>query len=476
MPMLRCGNFILKNPNIIKTLIMSTEQVKKMMSVMDIFSLHQETFEEAKKKSNDESNNRATYLRLSQDGTYAVRILPLAPVIDAEGNATLDRKGYEYPVKELVLKIEDNSKKDAKGKAKTTFVNVCNAKYAFPKLTADLIDTYVATACDLYSDDEALCKKLKESSFNGGLKWDSKRSMYVYDMNKRSEGLQILQLSYAQYKELEGSKLQLWTKLSKNGQVPCPISSISDAYGLEIRRTTESKKTKYNFNIDVISGKDQLAEEELQALLDAPRLPEVLYRYTRFHLEATIVFLKQMDERMGISVMKEAAIADCIEQIKLLLPADDTSHFSFGGGTTSNASSNSEENALDALWNEYQALEDQGLDDKTEEGQNLRTSIKEYIEENGLDVRVGRSKSNLDLLNEIEDALADGGSATPAEEEDEEPAPVKAVEPAPEPEEEDEEEDEEPATPAPVRRQRSDDTNEPAARPERRSARPARRR
>ena len=96
---------------------------------MDIFALHQETFEEAKKKSNDESGNRAAYLRFSQDGTYTVRILPLAPVIDADGNATLERKGYEYPVKELVLKIED-SKKDAKGKPKITFVNVCNAKYA----------------------------------------------------------------------------------------------------------------------------------------------------------------------------------------------------------------------------------------------------------------------------------------------------------------------------------------------------------
>jgi len=52
---------------------MSTEQVK-MMSAMDIFALHQETFEEAKKKSNDESGNRAAYLRFSQDGTYTVRM------------------------------------------------------------------------------------------------------------------------------------------------------------------------------------------------------------------------------------------------------------------------------------------------------------------------------------------------------------------------------------------------------------------
>ena len=186
---------------------------------MDIFALHQETFEEAKKKSNDESGNRAVYLRFTQDGTRTVRILPLAPVIDADGNVRMDRKGYEYPVKELVLKIEDSKK----GKPKITFVNVCNAKYAYPTIPADLIDTYVATACDLYADDEALCKKLKESSFNGGLKWYSKRCMYAYDMDKRGDGLQILQLSYAQYKDLEDRKLKLWTKLSTKNNVPCPI-------------------------------------------------------------------------------------------------------------------------------------------------------------------------------------------------------------------------------------------------------------
>lgn len=455
---------------------MSTEQVK-MMSAMDIFALHQETFEEAKKKSSDESGNRATYLRFSQDGTYTVRILPLAPVIDADGNATLERKGYEYPIKELVLKIEDNSKKDAKGKAKITFVNVCNAKYAFPQLTADLIDTYVATACELYADDEALCKKLKESSFNGGLKWDSKRCMYVYDVDKRGDGLQILQLSFAQYKELEARKLQLWTKLSKNGKVACPISSISNAYDLEVTRKTEKKKTEYAFNIDTVSGVDPLNEDELQALLDAPRLPEVLYRYTRFHLEATIAFLKQMDDKMGISVMKEEAITDCIDQIKLLLPADDTSHFSVGGGKSNNATTNNEASGIDALWNEYQAIENQGLDDKSEEGQNLRASIKEYIEENSMNIRLGRTKTNLDLLNEIEDVLAEEEeNDTVQDEEEENKSTGRQV--TPEPEEEEEDEDAEPSdpTPAPSRRQRSDDTNEPALRPERRSARPARRR
>ena len=160
------------------------------------------------------------------------------------------------------------------------------------------------------------------------------------------------------------------------------------------------------------------------------------------------------------------------------MPADDQSHFTLGGGDAKNASANNDENGLDALWNEWQQLDDEGLDDKSDEGRNLRVSIKEYIEDNGLNITLGRTKTNLDLLNEIEDALAGDSSAAPAEEEEEEtPAPAPSRRSAPAPAEE-EEDDDEPAdtAPAPTRRQRSDDTNEPAVRTERRAARPARRR
>ena len=58
----------------------------KMMSALDIFKQSQETFEDAKKKSNEESGNKTKYFRLSQDGTFNVRILPLAPVIDKVTN------------------------------------------------------------------------------------------------------------------------------------------------------------------------------------------------------------------------------------------------------------------------------------------------------------------------------------------------------------------------------------------------------
>ena len=189
-----------------------TEQEKELkMSALDIFASTQETLEEAKKKSSEESRSRATYLRFKNDGTYAIRILPLAPVVDAEGKVLpMERKGYEYPLRSLMLKIVE-PQTDAKSKPKITYVTVCNAKHAFKdKIQADLIDTYVNRVCEVHADDAALCKKMREGSFSGGLRWDSKRCMYVLDLDNPGEGIKILQLSYSQYKDLEERKLNVW--------------------------------------------------------------------------------------------------------------------------------------------------------------------------------------------------------------------------------------------------------------------------
>lgn len=454
---------------------MSNEHLK---SAMDIFASVQESFGEAKKKMADESRQRNSYLRMSKDGTYLVRILPLAPEIDADGNVLpMKRKGYEYPLRDLLLKIEDTSSKDAKGKPKTLFVSVCNVKYAFPQLKNDLIDKFVEVASNKYADDEALIKKLKENSFSGGIRWSSHRCMYVLDVDNREEGIQILQLSFAQYKELEERKINLWQKLlKKNPNALCPISSPNGAYPIEIIRKTDAK-TNYSINIAVEEDKDELSEEELQALLDAPQLPTVLYRYTRYHLEATIVFLQQLQERFDIDVLEDEEIKDTIDQIKMVLPADDQSHFTFGG--SGNSSSNNNGNDIDALWDTYEQLQENGLEDRSTEGQELRASIKEFIEANGLNVRISRGKSNLELLNAIE---AEMNGDDP---EDVETTNSRASKPEPEDDddeddgnndasEEEEPEDDKPATP--TRRRRNDDTNEPAARPERRAARPTRRR
>jgi hypothetical protein len=443
---------------------MAEQEILKM-SALDIFAATQETFEEAKKKNNEESSTRITYLRFKNDGTYSVRILPLAPVINADGQALpMERKGYEYPLRTLMLKITD-TQADGKGKPKITYVSVCNAKHAFKdKIKSDLIDAYVNRACEIHADDEALCKKLREGSFNGGLRWDSKRCMYVIDLDNPGDGIKILQLSFAQYKDLEERKLNIWSKLNKGGQkVPCPISSIDSAYPVEIVRKTENGKASYSFNIDTISGQNKLDEETLQKLLDTPRLPESLYRYTRYHLEATIAYLNQLDEQYGIDIMHDGEVRDCIEQIKCLLPADDQSHFTIGHNKTDGDDKGATVETIDSLWERLDRLDEADLDDKSSEGQELRASIKEYIDNNDLDVRITHSKSNADLLQEIDDALNnDNKKDADKDEEDDEPAePV------------DDYDESEPSTRG---RERNDDTNEPAVRASRRDGRPSRRR
>ena len=268
-----------------------------------LFAENQETYEEAVKKSTDESQSfqRTKHFRMDSAGTYTVRILPLAPAEQPDGSYKLERKGYEYPVKTQVLKL-DNPRPTGK-KDKQFFVNICHSSYA--GLSVDLIDTYLQVAENKYGSDEKLMKKIKGSGFDGGLKWNSQRAMYILDLDNREEGIHLLILSYSQYKDLEDRKLAIWKKLlEKNPKCLCPISSLEDAFPVEITRKEENKKTTYTFNIDTISGAEPLSEEEVSSLLETQRIPAAIYRYSRFHMEATIEFLKQYDAKMEKKRMK----------------------------------------------------------------------------------------------------------------------------------------------------------------------------
>ena len=443
-----------------------------------LFAENQETYEEAVKKSTDESQSfqRTKHFRMDSAGTYTVRILPLAPAEQPDGSYKLERKGYEYPVKTQVLKL-DNPRPTGK-KDKQFFVNICHSSYA--GLSVDLIDTYLQVAENKYGSDEKLMKKIKGSGFDGGLKWNSQRAMYILDLDNREEGIHLLILSYSQYKDLEDRKLAIWKKLlEKNPKCLCPISSLEDAFPVEITRKEENKKTTYTFNIDTISGAEPLSEEEVSSLLETQRIPAAIYRYSRFHMEATIEFLKQYDAKMEMDVMSSKEITEAIEKIKMELHPDDKSHFSFDNKER-NSGDNEEpsDNELDSLWNLWEKLNERGIGDKSEEGQDLRDAIREYIDANELNVRVTRGKTNEDLLNDIEDALEvakdgsnneDDGTQSDTKPEDTPLEPEPEEEPAP--------------TLAPthaVRRrgEHNDDTNEPAANPvrERRATRPERRR
>lgn len=452
---------------------MSELENSAKMSMLDVFGSTQETFEEAKKKSSDESRKSTSYFRMAKDGTYNIRVLPLAPVQDAEGNWVLERKGYEYPTREFMLKFTIPSKT---GKDKPLYLSVCDARIALKKqgVDVDLIDTYLNTACDLHADDEAMCKKLRANGFSGGLKFDSRRCMYVLDMDDRKAGIQLLSLSYSNYKDIDDRKLATWEKSRKNNpKALCPISSPQGAYPLEVTRKTENSKTSYSFNIDIMAGLDTLSEEELTALIEAPRLPDLIYNYRRRHLEATIEYLKQLDARLGINVMEEKAVKDCIEKISMCLPSDDTSHFSLTDSASSSQESASEV-TLNSLWAIYDSLEEQGLPDQSEAGQELRTSIREYIDSHNLDIKIRRSTSNYDILCEIEALEAAEEEKTSKEiEEDDEPLDdskdLEKTDTGSAADEEDDDYNTVPHTPAPQRRPQNEDTAEPAVRPSRRA-------
>lgn len=415
----------------------------------------QETYEEAVQKSADENKSfaKTKHFRMDSAGTYPIRILPLAPTQQPDGSYIMERKGYEYPTKTQLLKLENEKSKSKKDK----YFYVPIVHSSFSGISVDLMDTYIKVATEMYADDEKLVKKIKSGSFEGGLKWNYQRAMYIIDLDNEKEGIQLLSLSNSQYKDLEAIKLLTWEKLVKqNPKAPCPISSFANAYAVEITRKEENGKTSYSFSIDTISGAKVLTEENLKSLMDMPRLPEVLYRYTRYQLEATIAFLKQYDANNDINVMDSEEIKDAIVKIGLKLPADDKSHFSM----TKSSSSNEEDNvdkALDNLWNKLNDLEDAGLDEDSDEYKDLRDDICNFTKKFVVNVYNMRSKTNKEILEDIERKVENGEFG-------------KNNENLPEDESDQDEED----GSSGKRNEYNEDTNEPALQ-SRRASRPSKR-
>lgn len=449
------------------------EKEQQPLSVFELFAAAEETYEEAQARAAEENKSfvKTEFIKMDKFGTYTFRILPIAPKADG----TIDRKSYEYPIHQLLMKIQ---KPSDNGKQQFTYVSVCRAGYAGYK--TDLIDTYrkLAIAEAKAQNDDKLAEKL-DDGFQGGVKYDYSHAMYVFDMDERAKGIQLLRLSHSQFKTLDECKFKLWQKkLKKNPKYPCPISSIANAFPVEIEKKKNGAKTEYSINIDNESDVDVLTSEELTALLNAPRIPEVMYRYTRFHFEATLIYLKQCDEQFDLKVMEMDEMKKAIESLKAELPADDTSSFSFDKkGDDSDKDNANGVITIDSLFDMYDELQEKGLNDKTEEGQELRGKIREFIEQEKLEIRMTRTTTNAMLLDMIEEVLQGG---TPQNEEPE-------AEPAKEPEETEEESKEEP-TPEPEQEQeedgndedprttRNDDTNEPAVQRERRTTRMVRRR
>lgn len=364
----------------------------------------EESFEEAQQRSIEESQSfaKAKYLRLDKLGIYPLRICPIP--LNADG--TPSRKGYEYPFHTMLLKMD---KPSGKNDGKPVYASVTRATEC--GFSVDLIDTYrkLAVAKAKENNDDKLAEKIAGGNFGGGLKFDYKHGMYVIDPDNRGEGFQVLLLSHSQFRDLDDLKLSTWNKLLRNNEnQPCPISSAYNAYIVEIeKKKGEGGKIKYVTSIDTIGKPDRMKKDELTALIKAPRLPEILMRYNRYSFGATLEFLKQYDAKNGFTIMQSAEMAEAIAKVESELSKDDTSSFSLegkdkDGGPEKNANEGLKfEDLLSAL----EALENDGLSDKSEEGQALRGMIREFIEQENLSTSIKRSLSNSDLIDLIEDEI-----------------------------------------------------------------------
>ena len=393
-----------------------TEYLNK--SVEDLFLGIQETYAEAQQRALEENKTfqKIDFFRMDKLGTYRLRILPLAP----DRSGSIDRKSYEYPAYQLLLELE----KPTSGN-KPSFMYVTMPRATEAGYSVDLIDTYRKAAVQAATErgNDKLAEKI-----GGGLKFNYGHAMYIFDLNERAKGLQLLTLSHSQFKDLDERKFKLWQKkLAKNPNYPCPISSVYNAYPVEIEKKKNGAKTEYHTSIDNESDNDVLTVEELNVLMAAPRIPEVIYRYSRYHLEATIEFLKQCDVKYEMSLMDTQEMKEAIGALQAELPKEDTSSFSFDKRTKDARENAAGDIVLDELFTRYDDLQVKGLGDKTEEGQELRALIRSYIEQEKLDIRVSRSNTNIELLETIESNLQKDEEA-PQQSEQEEAASKESPE------------------------------------------------
>ena len=446
----------------LKNIQMSEEKAVKdeelsSKSLEDLFSENQETFEEsqARKAEEEVSYSKVKYFTMDKEKTYKIRILPLPP--------NSQRRGYEYPLHEYMMKIKNPST------GKIRYVNACRATEA--GISVDLIDSYRKLALKKVKGDENMEKKIKGGSFYDGLGMDYKRVMYIFDLDNRDEGMMIWKASNGQFKNMEEVKETFWKRLIdkyKNPKQPCPISSWNMAYPLEIKKKKKDRKAEYAFSIDPFADPMRLTQEELKALMEATPINNLIYRFTKFQLEAEIVFLKQYEEETGLDLMDTQEIQDVIAKIKSELPANDDSSFSFDTKDDDNVGDDSLSfDDISAMFDEFQ---NEGGKEKSEKGQELRGIVIEYIKRKGLEIVVTRKKTISNLLDEIEDAIGDLG---------EEPEDIQAPKSTsvnkkqdPEDEENGDEDKEDQGTqkdePEDLNEKHNEDTNEPALRRRRR--------
>ena len=363
------------------------------------------TFEDAQAKVASESRSKTNYFRLTNDGDYRFRVLPIAPDL-VEGKWVQDRKGYEYPLVDYMLMFTKE------GQKKPSYVSVIDTTQVFPNVEKDLIKVYYDKAVAECGDDKKTIEALGNITSKGGagLRPSFRRCMYVIDQENPND-IAMLQLSNAQYRDLETLKMSTWKELrSDDPKAVCPLTH--PVHGYDVLATKKSSpKTTITFSL---SRKEvPVSEKMLDTLINMDRIPTVIYRYTRFHLEATVAYLQDIDEKFGFNFMEtgdngefvDKEINSAYQQIKLSLPADDHSHFDRNASNDDDDDVDNTEKTKTLA--ELEKLVDQYKDEQSgsEKFQDVKEQLMDFIDANELDFQVRRFMSLTDILDGIKDEL-----------------------------------------------------------------------
>ena len=73
-------------------------------SVEELFLSQEESFSEAQARAIEENKSfaKTEFFRFDRLGTYRLRVLPIAP----SRTDTVERRGYEYPVRQLLMELQ----------------------------------------------------------------------------------------------------------------------------------------------------------------------------------------------------------------------------------------------------------------------------------------------------------------------------------------------------------------------------------
>lgn len=398
-----------------------SEEVKKI-NLFDAFSQTAQTLQQAEEKAKLEKGfDKIDRFRTPDEGEYFVRVLPLAPVMDASGKPTMpmNRTGFEFQLFSMFLDIDQPA--DKKGKVKQLHIPVIRTTQSGVGMSTDLLEEYVRIAKDMYSDDDEVIDLISGSESRHRIRFSNQHVMYVMDMTDGTpKGPMLWTVSHNNYRDIDTERRSVWVKevgkADKNGlpAPECPLCGVRNAWPLTVTRTgTKFNDTKYAFKID--RGEDQVPLEEswMEKLVDLPRIPDEIYRYTRYQFEATLEFLRQYDEKHELAVCQDDEFKEVVEKIKGELSPDDNSHFTLSG-KADNKSDNNGSNTitLESLNEQYDYILDNDLGKDSDEYEELQGDIQQFIEDHKLDVIVKRSKKISDILDEIEQAMEEN-SKTP---------------------------------------------------------------